>query len=101
MTATVYYLQRDLILATNPLKLTQQYEVVGTVTDLGSPMEATVRVYGHASGQLIAETTSDAADGTYSVSMADQIEVDVVAVDLDDNSKRPKIHGPVMPVTVD
>lgn len=74
------------------------YLVAGTVTADGSPAEVLVRLYHYADGSLIAEATSDPADGAYTINGLRSSD-DVLVVTLPDGASglRPLAHGPITP----
>lgn len=102
MSANVFYLDHSVVVATYPVALdpsVAQYVVSGTVIseETGAPLAATVRAFRRSDAQLMAETTSSAVDGSYTLAIIGTDPVDVTAFVAGDNSLKPEALGLISP----
>lgn len=73
------------------------YRVRGTVSLMGAPYRANIRVYKHTDGTLLQEAFSDPSDGTYLIKLADNNLVDLYVLNRQDRNVRNRAYGPITP----
>lgn len=76
---------------------TLRYRLEGYTLLQGNPVETTVRLYDHISGNLIDEIQSSSATGYYAYYPQTNRLVDVLAFIEDNNTTRYRAHGPIKP----
>lgn len=77
------------------------YKMAGIVLNQGHPWEATIRLNDHMTGELIQSTKSQASDGAYTITLYDNRRFILTALDLGNESIRPRAFGPIEPAYFD
>lgn len=73
------------------------YKIKGQVTLQGVPYQANVRVYNHYSGQLLTQLQSSPADGSYVISLYNNALIDLMVLNMNDQTVRYRAYGPITP----
>lgn len=104
-----HYLSADLsTLTTYPRALSNEkiqahcnydtvYRIRGTVTLMGNPTDATIRIYSHDSGKLLGEVTSHPVTGVYIFDLLSNERVDVFAFHKHDSTVKFRAYGFIVP----
>lgn len=72
------------------------YEINGHVRNSGVAAARTLYVYSSEDGSLLGSATSDAGDGSYTVSLATSVPVFVLAIPV--TGELPQVKGPITPI---
>lgn len=77
------------------------YRIRGTVTLMGNPTDAVVRVYSHESGVLLGETNSNPLTGVYVLDLLSNEKVDLFVFKRDDVTVKFRSYGFIVPYEID
>lgn len=73
------------------------YKIKGIVTLQGVPTRATIRIFDHKLGNLIAEITSNINTGFYEYNLSNNKYIDLMVFSKEDSSVRYRAFGPILP----